>query len=1043
MKKCFVCFGVLPLLALTLCAADKNWTGGAGTSLFSSDSNWNPSGAPADGDALLFANSSAVNATNDIVDRTFSGITVSGSAAVTLAAGNGFTLTGNITVSGTKELNITVPVAITNAVTFNLTNANLYAYGAISGAGSVTIEGGKDFYAKDAVALTGGVIVNKGRLRIEKTSFTAPVTLNQLSLNGVRYVSLFFQNSGTYNVPITITNLDGNDSSLTAPAGVYVTNTASITMAPSAYTRWSPSGSITFAGGINVQTPARGDMTVIFNGNNIIRDVPIAFPNNLFADSGNLRLAVASNTYAYLKCYTHTVFTDVPYALDPNRIVGFGTSYKKYGTLDINGNNQIIDRPNLDTTALIETSDYNLTSSSGPATLTCRATASSSFFGSLNGALSLSWEPVSSAHIFTLTGRTSQTTGTLQVKAGTLLLAAGTNAFPNISGLVASSNGTLRVENAALSAAMTLTVADTALLALPNGIGLTCRSAQVDGTALPVGVYSSASTVNGRAFITGSGTLTVLTIPLSATVRTWTGAGADTLFSTVANWDAAPSFDGSETFLFDGAGTTATVNNAYSVGAVRFNRSTPFTLVAMDETANLRLGLGGITALAPVASAFVTNTIASRVTLFYGHECQIASNQTLAVTGRISGGTPSAPFVKTGDGTVILTGTNTFESPLVLSNGLVQVNNGTALGNPTNTITIYRPTSTLPTAVSNRGPLYFTDTFATNDRPMIFSSAIYYIGQMYPKDGTLVLNGKVTFLGGERIDNQGTMVFRGGFECANADPWMQSFAGYVMRFEERPINMGSRYLPADNSGTFFVSATNNSWGAMGLNSATFLCGAQNVIPTNSYVTFGQNWTQSGFVDLNGFDQQVKFLNNNVGSTAVTNMAVRSATPATLILQGDSSTRTFIGYFTNKVSLCHRNTGTLAFTGPTSASVTAGDLRIEAGTVAFRTGATWTGSTNVTVTAGTLSVEGGNGTTFGGNDQSRNVTRLHLTSASYVNLAAGITEYVYSATLDGKNLAVGTYGSATSAAQYKSARFTGTGILQVMRSEAPGTLIRLL
>ncbi len=1042
MRAFFVCVSIL--LALSVCAVDKTWTGGAGDSLFSSSSNWSPAGAPADGDALLFANSVAVNATNDLIGRAFSGITASGSGAVTLAAGNAFTLTGTLTVSGSGVLNTTVPFSITNAVTFNLSNANFYAYGAISGTGSITIEGGKDFYAKDAVSVSGGVTANKGRIRIEKPSFTAPVTLNQLRTNSVSYVALYFQNSGTYNVPITITNSDGSDYTLqTGSSTVHVTNTAPITLAPSTYTRWMPNGSITHAGGIIVQPPARGDMAVIFNGNNIIRDVPIAFTNNLFIDSGTLRLAIASNTYAYLKCYSHTVFTDVPYALDPNRIVGFGTSYKKYGTLDINGNNQIIDRPTIDNTAAPETSDYILTSSSGPATLTCRASGKSDFLGRLDGALSLCWDPVSSAHVFTITGRTSLTTGTLQVKAGTLLIASGTNTFPNLSGLVASGTGTLRVENAALSAAVTLTVTNTAQLMLPNGIALSCRNAQVDGTMLTAGVYSATSTVNGRAFITGSGTLTVLTIPLSGTVRTWTGAGTNILFSTAENWDAAPSFDGSETFQFAEAGTNALVDGTFRLGAIRYNRSTPFSLAPADESASMRLGLGGITVLTPAAGTPVSHTNAVPLALSFAHEWQIGSNQTLAITAPVSGGTPTAPFIKTGDGTLRLTGTNTFESPLVLSNGMVMVNNGTALGNPTNTITIYRQTSDAAPAVNQRGPLYFTDMVATNNRPLIFSSVIYYIGQMNPKNGTLVLNGKVTFLGGERIDNQSFMVFRGGFECTVADPWMQTMPGYMMRFEERPINMGSRFLPADNGGTFFVSTTNNTWGALGLYSATFLCGASNVIPTNSYITFGQSWTQNGFVDLNGFDQQLKFLNNNTGSTPSTNMAVRSATPATLTLHGDSAVRTFVGYFTNAVSLRHRNTGTLALTSRTSASYTKGDLLIEAGTVAFRSGATWTGSTNITVTAGTLSVEGGTGTTFGGNDPARNVTRLHLTSASHVNLATGITEYVRSATLDGENLPAGTYGSLTSSAQYKSALFTGTGILYVLRSEINGTLIRVL
>ena len=156
MMKRIVCSCVSTFLALTLCAVDKTWTGSAGDFKFSSSSNWSPAGAPADGDALLFANSSAVNATNDIVDRTFSGITASGSAAVTLAAGNGVTLAGNITVSGAGVLNTTVPLTIPNAVIFNLSNSHLYAYSAISGTGSITLEGGKEFYAKDAVATDGG-----------------------------------------------------------------------------------------------------------------------------------------------------------------------------------------------------------------------------------------------------------------------------------------------------------------------------------------------------------------------------------------------------------------------------------------------------------------------------------------------------------------------------------------------------------------------------------------------------------------------------------------------------------------------------------------------------------------------------------------------------------------------------------------------------------------------------------------------------------------------------------------------------------------------
>ncbi len=445
--------------------------------------------------------------------------------------------------------------------------------------------------------------------------------------------------------------------------------------------------------------------------------------------------------------------------------------------------------------------------------------------------------------------------------------------------------------------------------------------------------------------------------------------------------------------------------------------------------------------LTPTAGTLVSHTNAVPLTLSLAHEFQIASNLTMAIIGPVSGGTPTHILTKTGDGTLLLTGTNTFESPLVISNGFVNVNNGTALGNPTNTITIYRTTSTA-SSWTQRGPLYFTDTVATNNRPIIIGAAVSYIGQAFPQNGILVLNGLFTFLGGGRIDCQGTLIFRGGFDSHNGDPWMQTAGGSTVRFLEKPLTLASRGLSLDNYGTLHVCTTNNTWGSVGLFKGTFLCGAANVVPTNSYITFGVGYASHGFLDLNGFDQQVRFLNYNTSASGTTNMIVRSAEPATLTLQGDASARPFIGYFSGRVSLRHRNTGTLALTSPSSASTTTGDLRIEAGTVAFRSGAKRTGSTNIFVTAGTLSVEGGNGTTFGGNNPVLNVTRLNLTSASTVNLNAGITEYVNAATLDGIHLPNGTYGSLTSTAQHKSERFTGTGILHVLRWEFAGTLISL-
>jgi len=112
MKKRIVLIGAACLSALALCGAEKTWTGSAGDALFSSDANWSPSGAPADGDSLLFANTSAISVTNDLAGYTFSGIAASGSGAVTFQdTGHEFTLSGDVTVSGSGVLNIGVPRA--------------------------------------------------------------------------------------------------------------------------------------------------------------------------------------------------------------------------------------------------------------------------------------------------------------------------------------------------------------------------------------------------------------------------------------------------------------------------------------------------------------------------------------------------------------------------------------------------------------------------------------------------------------------------------------------------------------------------------------------------------------------------------------------------------------------------------------------------------------------------------------------------------------------------------------------------------------------
>ncbi len=1039
-KAVLLCVGIGFCIAAD--GAEKVWSGGGGNFNFSTAGNWSPSGAPIDGDTLKFANTAALEVVNDLVDFSCGGISVEGSGSVSFGGGgNGFALSGNINISGSKELRLYVPVTIDDDITLNLINDSLYTHADVTGTGSITIEGSKYLNAREGFALAGGITVNGGRISVQKPTFTTSVLLNMRYVSSSDYVQLSFDGSGTYNFPIRLSGNQGSGSTLHAGYGTEVICKGLITLAPDAYTRWVPSGVFSIAGGIVIEAPTTRGASIIFNGNIRIIDEPIDILNDLYFDQGTMRLGVAGNKYNRLICFAKTMYTDVAYALDPSSQVVMGTSYSKKGELDLSGNDQVIDRLAIGNWSDAEISDYSVTSSGGGAVLRCQASASTVFYGSINGGVTLVWAPQSDSYSMSLTGRVSETSGELQVEAGTLVLAADT-AFPDLSGLSASGSGVMRIESAEITDGVELVVSDSGMLSIADGVELVCLTAMLDGSVLEPGFYDSASIVGGRSFISGGGTLHVLSVALSGTVCSWTGGGADENFSTADNWDVEPVFDGSETLVFGGAGSTAVVDGNYFAGALRFVRDTTFVLEAADSSSTLKVGVGGIVVLPETSETVVAHEIAVPIEIAQVCGIEVATNNVLSITGVVSGGTPTAPLTKSGWGTLSMTATNTFENPLLIDAGFVEVNNGTALGNPTGTITINYNTNT-DNNWNKRGAIYFTDMVVTNERAITMSSAGLFLGQVYPWSGTVVLNGKLTFEGsGGRIDNSGTMILRGGYECFGGSSWLQVLENREIRIEGEPLNLGTRSFTVDNKGTLRICTKNNSWGYVSMNSGTLLCGAEGCLPENTHVNFGAGYTGTGYLDLDGFDQQVKYL-TYIDSVYTPDRVVRSATPATLTLKGDAAGwgREFVGSFKGKASLVHHNTGTLTLKTAYSASTSEGDLIIRAGTVKFDDGAIWIGSTNITVEAeGTLAVESTAGATFGGSSREVNRTQLNLVTGGLVHLAEGVVEYVDAATVDGKYLQPGTYGSASSGAAYKSGLFSGTGILHVMRSYELGTLL---
>ena len=184
---------------------------------------------------------------------------------------------------------------------------------------------------------------------------------------------------------------------------------------------------------------------------------------------------------------------------------------------------------------------------------------------------------------------------------------------------------------------------------------------------------------------------------LAGQTATWNGA--DSSWGTAGNWNSGTGqvpLSGAD-IVFSGIGSAAVSTEANrATGSLRFSGNTAYTIT--DNT----IVLGGNL----VNNSTVTQTINSNIALNYSRTIAastgtlsfggnvalsevgalpsaltFAGDQNITVIGAISDG-PAAggSLVKTGNGTLTLTGNNTFTGSLTISGGVVAANSGSALG---------------------------------------------------------------------------------------------------------------------------------------------------------------------------------------------------------------------------------------------------------------------------------------------------------------------------------------------------------------------------
>ncbi|QYM79384.1 autotransporter-associated beta strand repeat-containing protein [Horticoccus luteus] len=591
----------------------------------------------------------------------------------------------------------------------------------------------------------------------------------------------------------------------------------------------------------------------------------------------------------------------------------------------------------------------------------------------------------------TYAGATTLSAGTLRATtsaaalgAGTLSLTAGTLQLANDTGLnfgrdtTLTGNTTIQSDRLTAGAGVTHTLG--ALTTGSKVLTLSAGSNVASGTA---GLTFGATNVTGNAgFTTGAGTLLTLGALNATVARTLTKRGDGTLLLNAAstNWvtNSALTVYGGTVKL--GAsnvfGTTAltkiTVNaNVAGTTAVfdlnNFDQSIlTLTLGGTGGTStsssNVKTGTGTLTLGGTVTYSATGNPLGSFIsgklslgaadrTFNIGDSTTAADD--LTVSAVISGGA-GVGLIKSGAGSLVLTGNNTYTGATSIAGGILSTNSlanvgvSSGLGAPT---TVANGTINIG-STSTAGTLLYTGGTTSTDRVVAMAGTTGGATLRNDGPGTLTFTSDIaaTGLGAK------TLTLRGANTGAN------TIAGAI------PDSTGFKtsLLKADG-GTWVIAGNNTYTGTTTVNNGTLRLGSSNSL-ANSVVTVNSNVAgATALLDLNGFNATVTGLTlGGTGGTATSTSNV--ATGSGTLTLGGNVTFTATGNPLGSTISGNLALGTVTRTFSVADSLSAADDLTVSAAISGTGGLTKTGS-------GTLALSGAN--TYSG-----------TTSVSAGTLAAG-------------------------------------------------------
>jgi len=1004
-----------------VCAATRTWDSGgsnAGTANWSAANNWDgDTSAPVTGDALAFDGSWKLVNTNDLTvtpDMSVAGLTFNSVAGAFALWGNRITLDGNVTNFSTSTQTLSLPMILSGNRAFNASNGAITVNGALSGAGGLTKFGTKTLTLTASNSYDGVTTVNNGLLAIYQSNALGSTNGNTwIDCSGGGYLQLY--NDIQVSEPLTFNSFRVGGYTLQNTSGSNTLNGA-LTLLQAGFRLSVPSGTTLVVGG---GVKSSSDIILNNGGTLVFNNTPLNLGGGAFyvdASGGTVAVGVAGNTWGYT-LVTGGVRLDITNALPASTWLKIGVDYNASGTLNLNGNNQLVGKFSSPTNT-----GTRIVTSATPATLTVNQSDTSTYEGRLTGMLSLI---KTGAGTLTLSNSLSTTTGDITVSNGTLVVALGNSlgGSTNIAVIGAAATLELRTSSG---------IADTASLSIADGgakvnIGTNFVEAvgrlylngvqQMSGTW---GKDGSGATHIDNAHFAGAGVLNVLNSPtVNAVNAVWDAEGADTLMSTTNNWagDTLPAFDGTTYAVFSSGGTTATVDTAVNLYGMSFNSSNNFVLA--NGNGSVTLGAGGISA-AVTSTASRAYTLAEDLSLIDGQVWNITNNgaatATLTVSGSIRDGNSLYSLTKTGNGTLVLSGSNTYHGVTTVKAGagVLRITNANALGS-TNGATVIE---------DGGGWLEVSGGIAVAE-PLTINGDVStgYAGVLRSTGGSNIWSGGIVHINSRITCTSGSLDLLGG--VTGSSFVLAGSPGTFIRVAEKPVAVGGGRAYSHTSGAVILAVSNNVWSQLEVSGNIVRTDVANALPPAGTLVFVGN---SG-LDMNGCNQTIGKLTNDL--SAAGNRTVRSVAPATLTVN-QSDVSTFSGCITGAVSLVKTGSGTLTLSGT---NTTFGGFTVSTGTLVIASSGVIVNSTNVMVTGtGTLTLQ----TSTGIADTA--AIRIENGSAAKVRLDAGVNEKVGWLYFGDKMQRAGTY-SAASAQVIDIEHFAGTGVLTVLHDKS-GTLIKV-